>query len=264
MKKIGFIGAGNMASSLARAILSEEPNAQIIMNDKDKVKLRNLEQEMQITAAKSNSEVINSAEIIFIAVKPQDIPILMDEIKFNLSKQKLFVSIAAGIKIAYFESKMPKQRIIRVMPNIACLVGEMAAGFSLGTYATKQDAENIRQILDTAGRSLVIEEKYLDTVTAISGSGPAFFAFLVDAFVKAGIANGLTKEQSETLVIETMYGTARLLIEKRLKPEELIQMVASKGGTTEAGLNSLKNDRADKTILNAVNSAVRKSRELGK
>ena len=264
MQKIGFIGSGNMASSLAKAILNEEPEAFIIMSDKDSVKLRKLENSMQIHAAKSNPEVINSAEIIFLAVKPQDIPLVMDEIKFNLSRQKLFVSIAAGITISYLESKLQKQRIIRVMPNIACLVGEMAAGFSLGKYATRQDADAVRQILDSAGKSLQLDEKLLDIVTALSGSGPAYFAFIVESMIKAGVSNGLSREQAEILAIHTMLGTARLIIEKRMHPEQLIGMVASKGGTTEAGLNSLRGDRIDRAISNAVNSAVKRSRELGR
>ena len=148
------------------------------------------------------------------------------------------------------------------MPNINCLVGEMAAGFSKGKYATKNDAAIVEKILSSAGIAFEMKEELLDTVTGLSGSGPAFFAYIIDAFAKAGMKHGLSQGAALKLAEQTCLGTGKLLIEKDISPDELIAMVASKKGTTIAGLKVLKKSR--KLLTKTIDAAVKRSKELGK
>ena len=174
------------------------------------------------------------------------------------------VSIAAGVKLKHLENKLKNKRIIRVMPNINCIAGEMAAGFSAGKYATKEDIKNVSGILNSAGIAFFMKEDLLDAVTGISGSGPAFFAYFIDAFVKAGVKNGLPRETAFKLACQTALGTGRLLMEKNLSPDKLIAMVASKKGTTVAGLDVLKKHKAKNILIKTIDAAVKRSKELGR
>ena len=263
MQKISFIGSGNMATALAKLILSKKIAKEIVMSDKNQEKLSIAKKNLKIKTAKSNIEAAKSSDIVFLSVKPQDIPEVLDEISAEI-KNQLIVSIAAGITLSFLQSKLKKARIIRVMPNIACLAGEMAAGFSLGKFAEKKDGQIIKNILDSAGKSFLVEEEKLDAVTAISGSGPAFIAYFLDAMIASAISNGLGKEQATLLAEQTALGTAKLMLEKQISPEELIKMVASKGGTTEAGLIVFEQNNLKQTIKTAISKAVERSRKLGK
>jgi len=206
---------------------------------------------------------IKESDIVFICVKPQDIDAVLDEIK-DVVKNQLIVSIAAGIRLKHLENKLKNKRIIRVMPNINCIAGEMAAGFSAGKYATKEDIKNVSGILNSAGIAFFMKEDLLDAVTGISGSGPAFFAYFIDAFVKAGVKNGLPRETVFKLACQTALGTGRLLMEKNLSPDKLIAMVASKKGTTVAGLDVLKKHKAKNILIKTIDAAVKRSKELGR
>ena len=261
-KTIGFIGAGNMASALIESIIKAglvSPE-NIIASDRNKEKLEKLKKNINIAITQSNKEVAQNSDILFLCVKPKDFDGLLEEIK-DIAKNKLIVSIAAGIKLKKIESKLDS-RVIRVMPNTPCIVGEMAAGFSLGKKSTKKDAEIIKNILTSAGKAFLLKEDMLDVVTALSGSGPAFFAFFIDEFAKAAIKNGLDKDIAFQLAAQTCLGTGKLLLEKNIKPDELIKMVASKGGTTEAGLKVLK--KSTKLLEKTFNAALKKSKGLGK
>lgn len=261
-KSIGFIGAGKMAAALISCIYKNNISKSIIASDRNKKNLSSIKKQFNITTAKGNREAARSSEIVFICVKPQDIDNVLNEIK-NEVKNRLIVSIAAGARLSYLESKLENTRIIRVMPNINCLAGEMAAGFSAGRHATKGDVNAIQKILNSAGTAFFMKEELLDAVTAISGSGPAFFSYFIDAIAKAGIKNGLPRDIAFKLAAQTALGTGKLLLEKNVSPEELIKMVTSKKGTTEAGLNALKKHKAENIIAKAVNAAVKRGRELG-
>lgn len=263
MQKISFIGAGNMAESLARAILDSGITKEIIMSDKKPKKLKFLKQKLKVKVTQNNNEVVENSDIIFLCVKPQDISGVLDEIAGKI-KNQLIVSIAAGIRLSYLEAKLRKARVIRAMPNIACLVGEMAGGFSLGKYATKKDAETIKKLLDSSGKSFLLDEKYLDIVTALSGSGPAFIAYFLSAMISAGVKHGLTNEQATMLAVQTAYGTAKLLLDKKISPDELVKMVASKGGTTSAGLKVFEDENFKEIVIKAIGNAKERSREMGR
>jgi len=260
---IAFIGAGKMAAALISCIYKSNISKSIIASDKDNKNLANIKNQFKIKTTNDNKEAVRNSDIVFICVKPQDIDGVLDEIK-NVINNQLIVSIAAGIKLKHLESKLKNKRIIRVMPNINCLAGEMAAGFSAGKYATKEDIKAVSEMLNSAGISLFLKENLMDAVTAVSGSGPAFFAYFIDAFADAGVKNGLSRETALKLAAQTALGTGRLLMEKNLLPEELISMVASKKGTTIAGLKILKSHKASDILIKTVNAAVKRSKELGK
>ena len=150
------------------------------------------------------------------------------------------------------------------MPNAPCLVGEMAACFARGKYATTKDSKLIKNLLDSGGISFEVEEQKLDAVTGLNGSGPAFVAYLIQAFIKAGIKSGLTRELSKQLSIQTFFGTAKLLKEKNLEPEELISIVSSKKGATLAGRKILESSDLDKILVKAIQKSSKRARELGK
>src|SRR3989338_8309055 len=260
-KSISFIGTGKMAAALISCIYKNNLAKSIITSDHKEENLRKIKSKFRIKTTKNNTEAVRNSDIVFICVKPQDIGAVLNEIK-DYVKNQLIVSIAAGIKIKYIESILGKKRIIRVMPNINCLVGEMAAGFSAGKYATKEDIRNVEELLNSAGISFLIKEELIDALSSISGAGPAFFAYFIKAMAEAGIKNGLRKEIAYKLAAKTALGTGKLLIEKKLSPDELIKMVASKKGVTLVGLNVLNKHKTSKIIENTINAATKRSKEL--
>lgn len=262
-ESIAFIGAGKMAAALISCIYKSNISKSIIASDRNDKNLADIKKQFKIKTLKNNKEAVKNSDIVFICVKPQDIDNVLNEIKDTI-KNQLVVSIAAGIRLGYLESKLGNKRIIRAMPNINCLAGEMAAGFSAGRHATKKDINAVSKILNSAGIAFLLKEDLLDAVTAVSGSGPAFFAYFIKAFEEAGIKNKLPKEVASKLAVQTALGTGKLLMEKNLPPEELIAMVASKKGTTIAGLNVLKKHKARDILIKTINAAVKRSRELGK
>ena len=260
MVKIGFIGTGNMGSALIEAIYDSED---IIAYNPSKGKLNELEKKFDIKKAASNVEVVNSAEMVFLAVKPFKVEEVLQEVK-NSAKGKLFISIAAGVKLNILENILPEARFVRVMPNTACFVQEMAAGYALGKNVNERDSKLVKKILGLAGAAFEVEEEKLDAVTGLSGSGPAFVAYLIGLFVEAGRKVGLSEEISRELSIQTFLGTAKLIKEKGISEEELIEMVMTKGGTTEAGMKVLQGSDVDNVIVKVVGEATKRSKELGK
>lgn len=258
--KIGFIGAGKMAEALVKTILNNKITDNIVTSDIDNNRLSYIKKELNIKTTNSNKEVLE-ADIIFLAVKPQVIDSVLDEIK---ETNKLVVSIAAGITLGYLESKLKKARVVRVMPNTPCLVGEMAAGFSLGKKVEDEDVKIIEEILNSAGKAYLLEEELLDAVTALSGSGPAFIAYLLEGLIEAGIKEGLGKDIATELALQTCKGTAKLLQETGMTPKELIGMVSSPGGTTMEGMKVLKKSDITNTLNKTIEAATRRSKELGR
>ncbi len=262
-QRIAFIGAGKMATALISCIYNKKLAKSIIASDKNNKNLNNIKKQFKIKTTRGNKEAVKNSDIVFICVKPQDIDEVLDEIK-NVVKNRLIVSIAAGIKLKHLESALKNKRVIRVMPNISCIVGEMAAGFSAGKYATKDDIKIVGKMLNSAGIAFLMKEDLLDVVTGISGSGPAFFAYFIKAFEEAGVKNGLPREVAFKLACRTALGTGKLLLEKNIAADELIGMVASKKGTTVAGLSVLKKHKVKDILIKAIDAAIKRSRELGK
>lgn len=258
---IGFIGAGNMAGALAGAIVRAHPDARIVASDTSaEARQRFSGRVERAFFLESNPAVVDSSDVTFLAVKPQVMPAVLPELA---SAASLIVSIAAGVRIAALERALPRARVIRVMPNTPGLVGEMAAGYSAGARARREDMDLVGSLLGSAGVAYELPEGQLDAVTGLSGSGPAFVARLIQAFVSAGIRHGLSREIARELVLTTFSGTARLLREANLSPDELVDMVSSPGGTTVAGRSVLEASGYEATIASTVEAAVKRSKELG-
>lgn len=252
-----------MATALAGAFAAADPDLRFTASDVSSEQIARLAEAAgasRTEPAASNAEVADRADILFLAVKPQILPSVLPELAQTTC---LVVSIAAGTRISTIEAVLTKARVIRVMPNTPGLVGEMAAGYSAGSRATTGDMQTIGRLLSSAGVAIEVAEDLLDTVTGISGSGPAFVARFIEAFTKAGVANGLTEADASALVLATFSGTARLLAEKGLSPEELVQMVSSPNGTTVAGRAVLESSPYESIIRKTVDTTIARSRELG-
>jgi pyrroline-5-carboxylate reductase len=267
MVRLGFIGFGNMAKAMIQGILDRgisDPMA-IIASDKvsDQSKLE-AAKKLEITLIKGNKEVVKNSDIIFIAVKPQDIDSALNEIREEISQNKIIVSIAAGISIGKIESIIGNKKIVRVMPNLPCLVAEMAAGISYNKNVLQKEKETIEIILQSCGKTFEIDESLMDAVTGLSGSGPAFTAYLIEAFKEAGKENGLPEETAYQLALKTFEGTAKLLQQKKMPAQDLINMVSSPKGTTVAGREILESSDVKEIIKKTVLKATARSKELGK
>ena len=265
-KTLGFIGGGKMAEALIGAFLRSKRihKESVYVSDPDPARQSLLLDNYSITVMDDNARLVRECDIIFLATKPQDLAEILQKYGESFTEKHLVVSIAAGITIGYLEELLPQSRIIRTMPNTPCLVGEMAAGYALGTCVTAADADNIAGLLDSAGVCVELPEEQLDAVTGLSGSGPAFVAAYIRALADAGISQGLSPKVAERLALQTVLGTAVLLRDKDLAPETLIAMVSSPKGTTLAGRAVLESSDFHRIIEDTVAAATHRSKELTK
>jgi pyrroline-5-carboxylate reductase len=257
MKKIGIIGTGNMGEALLKSFI--KLNYEIVVFDIDKKKLNQIKKKYKVKIVKNNKELEKKSDIIILAVKPQSIDKVINEIK---KTNKLVISIAAGISINYLKNKMVDARIIRVMPNIGCLIGEMAAGYSFEEKVKIKDKEIGKKLLSSAGIAFEVKEDKLDIITALSGSGPGFITRIIEYFIDSGKKLGLPEKISKELTLQTFMGTVNLLIKKSMDTERLIRAVSSKDGTTVAGRKVLENSETRKVIYETINNARKRSTEL--
>ena len=266
MKKIGFIGAGNMAEALIKGILKASlySSQKIILSDINQDRLLYLNKKYGPQAAKSNSDLVTQSDIVILAIKPQIVTDVLNEIAPEINKHKLFISIAAGIKLSLFKAHLGKDiRLIRVMPNTPALMLEgITAICSDGVM--QDDMERAKQIFSAVGRIVVIKESLIDVITGLSGSGPAYVAMIVEALTDGGVLMGLPREISQELSLQTVLGTTRLLMESKKHPAFLKDMVSSPGGTTIQGIYALEKGGLRATLMEAIKSATIRSQELGK
>ncbi len=266
-ERIGFIGGGKMAEALIKGVLSAKLGStdKIIVSDVDKKRCQILEEETGIKTTQENDKVISGAEIIILAIKPNVMGKILEELKGNITSGHLVVSIAAGIPLNFIESLLNEGcRAIRVMPNTPCLVGETAAAYALGKNATLNDGELVSQILNAVGKSFLFDEKQLDAVTGLSGSGPAFIYMVIEALTDGGVKMGLPRDVSTQLAAQTAFGAAKMVLEAGMHIGELKDSVTSPGGTTIEGLHALEKGGLSNTLINAVEVATKKSKRLGK
>jgi pyrroline-5-carboxylate reductase len=264
-KTIAFLGAGNMGEALIRGLLmakTVEPS-QIIATDVRPERLDELAKTFGIRIAGENTKAVTDADIVLLAVKPQQMSAVLASLKSATSDLKLFISIAAGVTTARIESELGgKTRVVRVMPNTPALVGAGAAALAKGAFATDNDLTTAESILGAVGITVRVEEKFIDAVTALSGSGPAYIFFVTEAMIKAGVAQGLEEVLARKLAIQTVYGAAKLLVESGESPESLRRKVTSPGGTTEAAINVMNENKLMEIFAEAIQAAERRSREL--
>jgi len=265
--RIGFIGAGRMATAMVQALLrSKMTNSdRIVASDVVEEARDVLSDITQIKVFAENQPVIEKSEIIFLAVKPQVMAEVLLELKPMLTAKHLVVSVAAGVTLTQLSAILGnKARLIRVMPNTPILVGAGAAGFCLGAKATYDDAELVHRILNTLGKAVELPERLIDAVTGLSASGPAYVAVMIEALADGGVRVGLSRDIALQLATQTVYGTAKMLLETGLHPGMLKDMVASPGGTTIAGLHAMERAGVRCGLMDAVVAATQRAGELGK
>jgi pyrroline-5-carboxylate reductase len=264
-KKIGFIGAGNMGEALIKGLLGSKLFAaeDIVFTDVSPERSDYVASRYGIGQVESNRRLSRLSDVIIIAVKPQVIESVLAELKESDGRgEKLFVSIAAGIKIAMLEDFLGSVPIVRVMPNTPALVGRGMSVLSYNQRVANEDREVVKTIFASVGDTLDIDEKLMDAVTAISGSGPAYFFYLIEALVDAGREQDLDEDLATKLAISTGCGSMELLRATQRKPAELRQMVSSKGGTTEAAIRFFDENGMKGIIGGGVKRAVARSLEL--
>lgn len=263
---IAFLGAGNMAGALIRGLLDAGASSpdRIFATDVRSARLTELEKKHGIKVGKDNRAATEWADVVVLATKPQSFPKLLTEIS-GATAGKLVVSVAAGIPISMMESKLGKgARVIRTMPNTPALVGAGATAIAGGSDATDADITLAQAIFNNVGITVVLDESALDAVTGLSGSGPAYIFMIIEALSDAGVKMGLHRETAQILAAQTVMGSAKLLIETGEHPGKLKDMVTSPGGTAIAGLHTLEAGSLRTTLINAVETATLRSRELGK
>ncbi len=262
---IGFIGGGNMAEALIKGMIQDSrfKIQDIFVSEPREERRKYLEQSYGIKTTSSNKDVASSCNIIILAVKPQNMEIVLDEIAEVIAEDKTVVSIAASITLSYLQSKLKTKKLVRVMPNTPAIVQEGMSVISLCECFTDKDIATVREIFMSVGKVLILPEKYMNAVTALSGSGPAFIAFFIEALIEAGIKMGLKKDNVYELAIQTLIGTSKL-VETGMPPEKLREMVTSPGGTTAAGLKALDEKGFKDIVADAIEASTNRAKELGK
>ncbi len=264
--RIGFIGAGNMAEALMKGIISAgiATKDEVVAGEVIKERRDYIARSLGVKVTSDNVEVARSAHVLLFAVKPQQMPMVLEELKPYLSPEHLIISIAAGIKISFIESRLNAGvRVVRVMPNQPCLVGASASAFALGKFAKVEDKDLVLKVLQSVGIALPVDEKYLDAVTGLSGSGPAFVYVVIEALADGGVLAGLPRDISVKLAAQTVLGAAKTVLETGIHPAAGKDMVASPAGTTIEGLRVLEEAGVRGAFIEAVEAAAKRSHELG-
>lgn len=263
---LAVIGGGRMGEAIFAGLIAAGAvgRDRIVVAEPVEARRAELAAIHRVACVATAAEALPGAAIVLVAVKPQVFDAVLAELVPNLPHGALVISIAAGLTCARIESSLPAGTpVVRVMPNTPALVGEGMAVISGGTEATAQHVELARSLFAAIGRAEVIAERYQDAATALSGSGPAYFALIVDALARAGVRQGLTRDIAERLVVQTMRGTAELLERSGQHPEQLADAVASPGGTTIAALHELEAHGVRAALGEAVDAAVARAKELG-
>lgn len=266
-KTIGFIGCGKMASAIIQGILnSNESEKYSIIGSEVNADIASCASErLNIPVLTNNKELIQSSDIIFIATKPNAVVDVLEEVKNYIDSDKLIVSIAAGVCTEKIEQVITQNRVIRIMPNTPALVKLGMFGLCKGSKATDEDIALIENLLSSLGKCIDVEESQMDIVTAISGSGPAFFYQVIEDMARAGEKLGLDYAKSLTLATQTALGSAQMIFNRgETTVQTLIDNVATKGGCTFVGISEMKEQQSDKLFYDVINKTTQKANALGK
>jgi pyrroline-5-carboxylate reductase len=266
-KRLAIIGGGNMGEAILKGLIVAQlvKPQQVTVSDIIEARLAYLRDTYAVQALTDNGKAVAQADFVILAVKPQDMLQTVQDIAPAMSDHKVVISIAAGVPTAKIETAFGKPvRVVRVMPNTPALVLAGAAGLCAGSHATAADLDVARTLFDALGKTVVVSEYLMDTVTGLSGSGPAYIFVLIEALADGGVKMGLTREAALTLAAQTVYGSAKLLLETGLHPGELKDRVTSPAGTTIAGLHALEERAFRGAVIDAVERATLRSRELGR
>jgi pyrroline-5-carboxylate reductase len=265
-QRFGFIGAGKMATALAKGFITAGLSSaeRISTHDPFPAAAKEFAEACGGRISSSNKAVADGADVIFLAVKPQQMPAVMTDLNGHVAG-KLVISVAAGITLGTLVTGLGNSaRYVRVMPNTPCLIGRGASAFATGNGATTADAELVMQLLSAVGKAYKLDEKLLDAVTGLSGSGPAFVYLMIEAMADGGVRMGLPRDVAAGLAAQTVMGAAAMVLKTGEHPASLKDQVTSPGGTTIAGLQALEVGAVRGDFMAAVEAASRRATELGK
>jgi pyrroline-5-carboxylate reductase len=264
-RRVAILGCGKIGASLLGGLLSAEwrEPSEVVASSRREERLGELRSRFGVEATSSNGEAAAGAGLVVISVKPQDIEALLGEIGPLLAPDQTVLSVAAAIRTARIEARIAEAvPVVRAMPNAPSIVHEGIAGVCAGAHANEEDLALAEECLSHLGPVVRVPEPYMDAVTAVSGSGPAYFALLAEAMIEAGLLLGLSREVTTQLVVQTMLGTAKLLRDEHVHPVELREAVTSPGGTTIRAIRELESAGVRAAFLNAIQAAMERSQEL--
>jgi len=268
MNKIGFIGAGNMAEALIKGLISSKlfKSDQILIRDTVKKRADHIKSTYKVKVAGDSKQLFKESDLIVISVKPNHVSKVINEIKAGITSKKVLISIAAGVPTALISKLIKKKsKIVRVMPNTPALVLAGASVLYCNENVTSEERDRVRKIFESVGIAYIVEdEALLDPVTGLSGSGPAFVSIFIEALSDGGVKMGLPREMAHKLAAQTVYGTAKMIIEGDAHPAEFKDKVSSPGGTTIEGIHRLEEGGFRSSTISAVEAATRRSKELSK
>jgi pyrroline-5-carboxylate reductase len=266
-RTLGFLGGGNMAEALIRGLVrgGHASPDRIVASGPREERLAELASAFGIRTTVDNRELARQAQILVLSVKPQIIDRVLIEVADQVQPGALILSLAAGVSTQAIERRLPSgARVIRSMPNTPALVGAGATAIAGGAHAEPSDLDMAKFVFDAVGITVVLEESQLDAVTGLSGSGPAYIFLILEALADAGVKVGLSRRTAQKLAAQTVMGSAKLLLDTDGHPGQLKDMVTSPGGTAIAGLHTLEQGGLRTTLINAVEAATLRSRELGR
>ena len=264
--RLGFLGGGNMSAALIKGLLHGEvvPPERIVASDVKSERLEHLHATHGIRTTLDNLVLLRESDVVVLAVKPQVIDRVLSEVGAGVRPDQLVISVAAGVPIEALEGRLPAgSRVVRAMPNTPATVQAGATAIAGGAHAVADDLRVARELFEAVGRVVELDEGLLDAVTGLSGSGPAYVMVIIEALADGGVKVGLHRDTALLLAAQTVFGSARLLLETGEHPGRLKDMVTSPGGTAIAGLHTLESGALRKTLIDAVEAATRRSVELG-
>lgn len=263
---VGLIGAGNMARAIIEGMLASKivTARSLFVSDIRRKQVLNLAKDLGVRSILKNTDLISKTDVVIIAVKPQDIKTVLEEIGLSLRKNQIVISIAAGVSLKTLRKHLKKAHIVRVMPNLGCFLRESATAVSYEVGEQKRVKDITNRLFGSLGIVIAVSEKQMHVVTALSGSGPAYIAFISQVIISAAHKLGLNKVKAEKLFNHTLFASSLFLDKGKLDTKELMQRVTSKGGTTEAALSVFKREKIDKSLDAALKAAIKRSKELSK
>jgi pyrroline-5-carboxylate reductase len=264
--KIAFIGAGNMAEALIKGIISSgmaEPNNIYVTNKSDDEKLEKLHTNYGVNVSRDKGYILKNAKVVVLVVKPQDMEEALMEMQGLLTSEQLIISTAAGLSLSWFEKRLGSDfSIVRTMTNLPCQVKAGATAVTMGMSTRNNHKFIVDALFSSLGIVVHVNEEMIDTITGLSGSGPAYVYLMINAMTEAGENSGLSKEVAFQLAVQTVFGAAKLVKESGIDSSELIQLTSSKGGTTLAGLKELEKGGFSQIVSSAIKTAAKRSKEL--
>ncbi|WP_320412358.1 pyrroline-5-carboxylate reductase [Candidatus Manganitrophus noduliformans] len=264
--RLSFLGSGNMAEAIMKGVLAAGlfKAGDLLASDTSEARLKSIHQKYGIRTTRNNREAVREGDLVILGVKPLGVDGVLAEVKSEL-KEKVLVSVAAGVPLARLAAGLEREaKIIRAMPNAPALVQAGATVLAPGKGVEQETLDLVLQIFDSIGKSWILEERYLDAVTGLSGSGPAFVFVMIEAMADGGVKSGLSREVALALAVQTVLGAAQMALQTGDHPARLKDFVASPGGTTIAGLHKLEEGKVRSAFISAVEAATRRSEELGK